>query len=121
VIREQAAAFYQAEKRAKQAKSQHAAHDPAFGKAGKPGSTKQRPPSKRPPAVLQKYRSSATARHSLGLLPALSESELMMGMKMPPARAVVEGMAGAMNTSATDKLQGGGQHMEDTTRNGTTC
>lgn len=38
---------------------------------------------------------------SLGLLPALRERELMMGMKMPPARAVVDGMAGAMHASAT--------------------
>ncbi len=43
---------------------------------------------------------------SLGLLPADRESELMMGMKMPPARAVVEGMAGAISASATDSLQG---------------
>jgi hypothetical protein len=46
---------------------------------------------------------------SLGLLPALRESELMMGMKMPPARAVVEGMAGAMRASATDSLRSGAQ------------
>ena len=35
-----------------------------------------------------------------GSLPDASESELMMGMKMPPARAVVLGMAGARNASA---------------------
>lgn len=37
---------------------------------------------------------------SLGLLPALWLRELMMGIKMPPARAVVEGMAGAITASA---------------------
>jgi hypothetical protein len=37
------------------------------------------------------------------LLPEASASELMMGMKMPPARAVVEGMAGASSISATDR------------------
>ncbi len=37
---------------------------------------------------------------ALGSLPDASESELMMGMKMPPARAVVEGMAGASSASA---------------------
>ena len=41
--------------------------------------------------------------HSLGLLPAERERELMMGMNMPPARAVVEGMAGAMTASATQR------------------
>lgn len=30
----------------------------------------------------------------------------MMGMKMPPARAVVEGMAGAMSASATARKPG---------------
>jgi hypothetical protein len=37
------------------------------------------------------------------LLPAERDRLLMMGMKMPPARAVVEGMAGAMTVSATDR------------------
>lgn len=40
--------------------------------------------------------------NSLGLLSACWESEAMMGMKMPPARAVVDGMAGAMTASAAD-------------------
>lgn len=35
-----------------------------------------------------------------GSLPAARDSELMMGMKMPPARAVVDGMAGAISVSA---------------------
>lgn len=35
-----------------------------------------------------------------GIDPAVRERELMMGMKMPPARAVVEGMAGASRASA---------------------
>mmetsp|Transcript_14037 Transcript_14037/g.42362 ORF Transcript_14037/g.42362 Transcript_14037/m.42362 type:complete len:237 (+) Transcript_14037:3050-3760(+) len=39
---------------------------------------------------------------SLGLLPAARDREFMMGMKMPPARAVVDGMAGAISASATD-------------------
>lgn len=37
-----------------------------------------------------------------GLEPDASDSEFMMGMKMPPARAVVDGIAGAMSASATD-------------------
>lgn len=40
---------------------------------------------------------------SLGLLPEAMERELMMGMKMPPALAVVEGMAGASSVSAALK------------------
>lgn len=36
-----------------------------------------------------------------GKLPLAAESDLMMGMKMPPARAEVEGMAGASRASAT--------------------
>lgn len=36
----------------------------------------------------------------LGLLPEAMERELMMGMKMPPALAVVEGIAGASRVSA---------------------
>mgnify|MGYP007114768744 CR=1 FL=1 len=43
-----------------------------------------------------------TRLNSLGLLPALMDRELMMGMKMPPALAVVDGMAGAISASATD-------------------
>ena len=39
-------------------------------------------------------------RKSPGIDPAVRERELMMGMKMPPARAVVEGMAGASRASA---------------------
>ncbi len=35
-----------------------------------------------------------------GKLPAFWDKELMMGMKMPPALAVVEGMAGAIAASA---------------------
>ena len=35
-----------------------------------------------------------------GKLPAFWDNELMMGMKMPPALAVVEGMAGAIAASA---------------------
>jgi hypothetical protein len=35
-----------------------------------------------------------------GSLPAFLDRNLMMGMKMPPARAVVEGMAGEMSVSA---------------------
>lgn len=38
-----------------------------------------------------------------GMLPAVRERESMMGMKMPPARAVVEGMAGAISASARDR------------------
>jgi hypothetical protein len=38
---------------------------------------------------------------SLGLLPEARAREFMMGMKMPPALAVVEGMAGAISASAT--------------------
>lgn len=41
--------------------------------------------------------------NALGLLPDCWASELMMGMKMPPARAVVEGMAGAITVSAADR------------------
>lgn len=36
-----------------------------------------------------------------GLLPLASARLLMMGMKMPPARAVVLGIAGATSASAT--------------------
>ena len=36
----------------------------------------------------------------LGLLPDAMDRELMMGMKMPPALAVVDGMAGARRVSA---------------------
>lgn len=36
-----------------------------------------------------------------GSLPTLCASDLMMGTKMPPARAEVDGMAGAMSASAT--------------------
>ena len=39
---------------------------------------------------------------ALGLLPEARAREFMMGMKMPPARAVVLGMAGAISASATD-------------------
>lgn len=38
-----------------------------------------------------------------GSLPADCDRLLMMGMKMPPALAVVEGMAGARNISAVDR------------------
>mmetsp|Transcript_26049 Transcript_26049/g.66254 ORF Transcript_26049/g.66254 Transcript_26049/m.66254 type:complete len:277 (+) Transcript_26049:2006-2836(+) len=38
---------------------------------------------------------------SLGCDPDAADSDLMMGMKMPPARADVEGMAGASRVSAT--------------------
>lgn len=54
-------------------------------------------------SILHLRGSTKKGRRSLGLLPALRDRELMMGMKMPPARAVVEGMAGAMRASATDK------------------
>ena len=37
-----------------------------------------------------------------GSLPDARARELMMGMKMPPARAVVDGMAGARTASAMD-------------------
>jgi len=42
-----------------------------------------------------------------GLEPEASDRELMMGMKMPPARAVVLGIAGAISASATLSLLGG--------------
>ena len=35
-----------------------------------------------------------------GSLPAAFDREMMMGLNIPPARADVEGMAGAMNVSA---------------------
>mmetsp|Transcript_32861 Transcript_32861/g.72587 ORF Transcript_32861/g.72587 Transcript_32861/m.72587 type:complete len:217 (+) Transcript_32861:1810-2460(+) len=38
---------------------------------------------------------------SPALLPAADDNDLMMGMKIPPARAEVEGMAGARTHSAT--------------------
>lgn len=38
-----------------------------------------------------------------GLESDASDSEFMMGMKMPPARAVVDGIAGAISASATDR------------------
>jgi len=38
----------------------------------------------------------------LGLLPAERDKELMIGIKIPPALAVVDGIAGAINTSAID-------------------
>lgn len=38
-----------------------------------------------------------------GKLPAFCDRELMMGMKMPPALAVVEGMAGAIRASANPR------------------
>lgn len=38
-----------------------------------------------------------------GLESDASDSEFMMGMKMPPARAVVDGIAGAIRASATDR------------------
>lgn len=41
--------------------------------------------------------------HTPGSLPEASARELMMGMKMPPARAVVEGIAGARTASAMDR------------------
>mmetsp|Transcript_29394 Transcript_29394/g.49376 ORF Transcript_29394/g.49376 Transcript_29394/m.49376 type:complete len:215 (-) Transcript_29394:757-1401(-) len=46
-----------------------------------------------------RYAPSFLAEGSLGLLPALSASEAIMGRYTPPARAVVEGMAGAMAAS----------------------
>lgn len=42
----------------------------------------------------------------------------MMGMKMPPARAVVEGMAGAMHASATVGRVGGGSGGESARQQG---
>ena len=53
--------------------------------------------------VLTKKAPSLSREGSLGLLPEERESELMMGMKIPPARAVVEGMAGAMSASAMER------------------
>ena len=44
---------------------------------------------------------SCVARGRPGLLPLASARLLMMGMKMPPARAVVLGIAGATSASAT--------------------
>jgi hypothetical protein len=40
--------------------------------------------------------------HALGFDPALKESEFIIGMKMPPALAVVDGIAGAINASANE-------------------
>mmetsp|Transcript_1237 Transcript_1237/g.4013 ORF Transcript_1237/g.4013 Transcript_1237/m.4013 type:complete len:418 (-) Transcript_1237:1073-2326(-) len=40
---------------------------------------------------------------SFGLDPALRDRELMIGMNMPPALAVVEGMAGAISISAKER------------------
>ena len=66
------------------------------------------------PAAADKRQQGGGPYHSLGLLPALRLRELMMGMKMPPARAVVEGMAGAISASATAQRSGGnGQHAVD--------
>jgi len=58
-----------------------------------------------PPPTLQPGPPQRTLRthwpsHSLGSLCAPRDRLAMMGMKMPPARAVDEGMAGAMSASA---------------------
>lgn len=58
-------------------------------------------------AAADKRQQGAGPHHSLGLLPAFRLRELMIGMKMPPARAVVEGMAGAISASATARRRGG--------------
>ena len=39
----------------------------------------------------------------LGLLPAVKAKEFMIGMKIPPALAVVEGIAGAISVSAIER------------------
>ena len=40
---------------------------------------------------------------SFGFDPALNDNELIIGMKIPPALAVVEGIAGAISASARER------------------
>ena len=79
-------------------------------RCGRNATTPAVPQAARPARITQTpaKQPSKEASSALGLLPELRARELMMGMKMPPARAVVEGMAGAMHASAT----AGGSGME---------